>query len=108
MTRENLPQRRANETFEFEYPPEAPIRYMVTLGFLEDGRIGEVFVNGPKSGSGAAINAADSAVLLSIALQHGATVDALREAPIARDSTGRPLGPIGRLIDMLATGEGVP
>lgn len=110
MTREHLPGRRASETFDFCHPAERPTRYAVTTGYYEDGRLGDVFVNGAKEGTDLAIIAADASVLLSLALQHGATLDDLRTAPLARDSRGRPLGLMGALVDHLAarakSGEG--
>jgi hypothetical protein len=105
MTRENLPQRRANETFEFVHPPGTATRYSATLGFYDDGRIGEIFIDGAKVGSDAEINTSDAAVLMSIALQHGATVSVLRHA-VSRNSQGVALGVMGALLDVLAAGEG--
>ena len=103
MSREPLPLRRPSEIFEFTHPPEAPIHYVATVGYFEDGRVAEIFVNGPKTGSGAAINAADAAVLVSVALQFGIPLD-----PLARDAAGRALGPIGALLDLLAEGADAP
>ena len=43
----------------------------------------------------------DSAVLASLALQHGASVDTLRHALI-RNADGSASGALGRLLDLLA------
>ncbi|HMA70856.1 MAG TPA: hypothetical protein VKP67_05115 [Xanthobacteraceae bacterium] len=45
--------------------------------------------------------ASDSAVLCSIALQHGVPVETLRRA-LMRDSQGKPSGPFGMVLDQLA------
>lgn len=102
MTRESLPPRRFAENISFTI---GRIPYVATLGFHEDGRIGEVFVAGPKSGSDAEINASDAAAILSIAMQHGVNPEVFRHA-VKRDSRGIPTGPIGVVVDLLAGGEG--
>lgn len=102
MTRDVLPARRFAESIGFSV---GSIPYVATLGFHDDGRIGEVFIAGPKSGSDAEINASDAAVILSIAMQHGIDPAAFRHA-VKRDSYGRPTGPIGAVVDLLAGREG--
>lgn len=107
MTREMLPVQRYAESMSFML---ANIFYTVTLGYFDDGRVGEVFVGGPKSGSDAETNARDAAAILSIAMQYGVPPAAFRTA-VQRDSSGVPLGPIGAVVDHLAAradgGEGV-
>ncbi|WP_428031513.1 hypothetical protein [Ancylobacter sp.] len=98
MTRETLPNRRPAESFDFEI---GHIRYTATLGFYEDGRLGEVFLCGPKAGTDIEVNARDAAVVASIALQHGASPDVLRHG-LSRDEEGRALSPIGKVLDLLA------
>ena len=97
-TRISLPLRRHAESFDFEH---SGIGYTVTIGSYPDGRPGEVFIDGPKAGSGAQINATDAAVILSIAIQHGVPVEVLRGA-VSRNSQGEPQGPIGTVLDLLA------
>ena len=48
MTRARLPDRRAAETVMLEH---SGTRFMVTIGFYPDGRPGEVFTHGARSGS---------------------------------------------------------
>jgi len=57
-----------------------------------------------KAGSMAGILASDAAVLASIALQHGASLETLRRA-LMRDSQGRAIGPLGVVLDMIASEE---
>ena len=96
--RHALPARRASETLDFSHDG---IRYTLTVGTYPDGRPGEVFIDGPKAGSGAQVNATDAAVILSIAMQHGVPVATLRAA-VSRNAAGEPTGPIGAVLDLLA------
>ena len=45
--------------------------FTVTIGFYADGTVGEVFIDGGKTGQDMQSIARDAAVLLSLALQHG-------------------------------------
>lgn len=102
MSREALPQRRCAETFEFEHWGH---RYTATVGFYGDHvTIGEVFLRAGKSGEQMETLTRDSAVLLSIALQHGTPIETMRGA-VLRDRDGAPSGPIGRLLDLIARNE---
>lgn len=96
--RRRLPQRRASETFDLEV---AGLAYTATISRFDDGRLGEVFLSSPKLGSAADTTARDSAIVASIALQHGAPVDVIRRA-LCRDSAGRPNGPLGAALDLVA------
>ncbi len=49
--------------------------------------------------------ARDSAITASIALQHGVPIESLRHA-LMRDSRGKPSGPLGVVLDLLAQEEG--
>lgn len=100
MTRELLPDRRAAESFEIE---AKGITYTATLGFYDDGRLGEIFLCGPKAGTDVEINARAAAVVTSIALQYGATPEVLRHG-LPRNEDSRSLSPIGVVLDMLASG----
>lgn len=86
--RERLPDRRDADLIAarhmFANGNKLPL--ILTVGRYADGRIGEVFVDFPidmpgemKSGD-MALLMNDFATLISIALQHGATVDELRAA----------------------------
>lgn len=97
-----LPQRRPHEVFEFEHWGQ---KYVVGIGSYSNGRPGEVFINTDKVGSQTETLARDSAVILSIALQHGVSLTALLHA-ITRDADGKPSGPIGALLERIAEDEG--
>jgi hypothetical protein len=88
QARERLPDRRRALTFEFEHNGTC---YTVSADFYQCGRLGEIFINGRKSGSTAEQHAQDAAILVSMLLQLGAT-------PIA--------GPIATAIKMAACQPG--
>ena len=105
MTRTRLPNRRAAETFEIT---AGGLRYRATVGRSDTGSIAEIFINNHKVGSQADTAAKDSAVVCSIALQYGVPLEVIRKA-LMRDSQGRPNGPLGVALDMLAAdGGGAP
>ncbi len=101
MTRQRLPDRRASESFNFEV---AGFRYVATVSRFDDGRAAEIFLGNGKAGSTTDAAARDSAVVASIALQHGVPLETLRRA-LLRDSQGRPGGPLGAVLDILAGDE---
>lgn len=100
--RERLPNRRASETFALEC---AGLAYLCTVSRFADGRVAEVFLSNHKAGSAADTAARDSAITASLALQHGAGLEMIRRA-LCRDSTGRPNGPLGVALDMIAAADG--
>jgi hypothetical protein len=102
--RERLPNRRPGETFELEV---GGLRYICTIGRFPDRRIGEIFLTNHKSNSAADTNARDSAIVCSIALQCGADIETIRKA-LCRDSRGKPSGPLGQALDLLAEWERGP
>lgn len=97
--REPLPQRRASETFDLEF---GGLRgaHRITVGYYADGRCGEVFIVGGKSGEQVESIARDGAVLLSIALQYGASLETIAHA-ITRDLQGEPQTIVGAVVDQL-------
>ena len=98
--RERLPNRRGSETFDFEVPAgTAVLHYTATVGYYANGRIGELFLNTPKSNSTADTNARDAAIAFSFAVQHGAKIEDIRRA-LCRDSHGRASGPLGAALDL--------
>lgn len=97
--RRALPARRRCENFAIGHGGLAKA-YQVTVGYYEDGRLGEVFINGGKSGEAVESIARDGAVLMSIALQYGATIETLAKA-ITRDTAGRPQTIVGVVLDRL-------
>ena len=68
-----LPHRRPAEVFDFE---QGGWRWTATIGRFPDGAVAEVFLNAKPSPL--SDMAQDAAILASIALQHGASVDHLR------------------------------
>jgi hypothetical protein len=68
MTRARLPDRRFAETVVLEHCGK---RFMVTIGFYPDGRPGEVFTHGIRTGSGLDALLADACVVVSCLIQHG-------------------------------------
>jgi hypothetical protein len=97
---ERLPGRRRHEILEFEHVA-LPCRACV--GRYAEERVGEIFLNIAKDGSAADVNARDSAIVCSIALQYGADPETIRRA-LCRDSQGRASGPLGMALDVLADG----
>jgi len=80
--REPSPGRRESEGFDVE---ALGLRFHATVSRYDDGRLAEIFLTNHKAGSMAGILASDSAVLCSIALQHGVPLDVIRHA-LMRDS----------------------
>ena len=99
--RERLPNRRLSETFNFEH---AGLRYTCTVCRFRDGRIAEIFLGNHKTNSSADTNARDNAIVASLALQHSAGIEVIRNA-LCRDSHGRASGPLGVALDRLADDE---
>ena len=97
MTRKRLPNRRPAESFELEVKG---LRYTATVGRFSDGSIGELFLNNHRSNSSADTAARESAIVFSIAIQHGADPEAIRRA-LCRDSHGRASGPLGTALDII-------
>lgn len=103
MNRDKLPHRRANLTFGFTYPPDqaaAGKNYAATVGFYDDGRLGEIFLKTGKSETQLESMARDMAVVTSIALQYGAPQHVI-EGALTKLSDGRPAGPLGVLFHEL-------
>ena len=97
MTRERLPNRRANETQEFE---RDGIRMTLTVGFKPSGDIGEIFLNCRPANSMLDVLLSDAAIIASLALQHGVPLRQLTHA-IKRDGFGIASSPIGAALDRI-------
>ena len=98
MARNPLPNRRMHETVRFRH---WNMKYIAGLGRAKVGApISEVFLNVGKTGEQAETLARDSAVLLSLALQHGTPLATIGHA-ITRNADGSASGPIGALIDLM-------
>jgi hypothetical protein len=96
--RERLPNRRRNESFDFEW---RGMRFVATCGRFADGRLAEIFISNGKINTDADTTARDSAVVCSIALQFGADLQTIRGA-LLRDARGAPSGPLGVALDKIA------
>ena len=75
-------------------------KFIVTLGYYDDGAVGEVFITGQKTGTQMDAISRDSAVLLSIALQHGVPLKTMQHA-ITREPDGTASTITGSVIDKL-------
>ena len=99
MTRRILPQRRACETFDLRFWSQ---NFTITVGRYPDGMIGEVFIDGGKTGQDIQCTARDAAVVIWLALQHGVPIEAIRHA-VTRNSNGEAASILGATVDCLAT-----
>jgi hypothetical protein len=103
--RRRLPPRRLHQLVDFQH---AGNRYTAGLGFFETGELGEIFINVPgRSGSAIEAVARDAAILTSICLQHGASIETIRHA-LTRNSDGSASWPLGVVLDLLASAEDRP
>jgi hypothetical protein len=100
--RRALPMRRRSETFELAFGGLTK-GHTITVGYYDDGSIGEVFINGGKSGEQVEAIARDGAVLVSMLLQYGAPLDTIRHA-LTRDSQAEPQSIVGAVVDRLSDG----
>jgi hypothetical protein len=99
--RRRLKNRRTSELFDFEC---AGFSYVAGISRFDDGTVAEIFITNGKIGTDAAIAAQDSAIVASLALQHGVDVETLRKA-LARNKDGSAVGPLGFVLDRLADQE---
>src|SRR5262245_9294727 len=95
--REHLPNRRPSTTFDFTC---GNLHYTCSYSRFASGGIAELFVSNHKSNSHADIAARDSAVVCSLALQHGADLEVIRRA-LCRDADGTARGPLGVALDSI-------
>jgi hypothetical protein len=96
--RERLPNRRASETFGYECNSS---HCLATVSFFSDGRLAEIFISNAKAGSHSDSAAKDSAVVCSLALQHGVALETIRHA-LLRDARGVASSPLGAALDLVA------
>ncbi len=78
--RERLPNRRHSENSQFIYQG---VQVDLQCGYYTDGRLGEVFMSTRRLGTVIDTLCVDTAVLISVALQHGATVEDLQKSAVA-------------------------
>jgi hypothetical protein len=98
MTRTRLPDRRFAETVVLEH---GGTRFMVTIGFYPDGRPGEVFTHGARSGSNMDALLADACVVVSCLIQHGVEPRDL-SVSMGRLGDTKPASVIGAVVDLVA------
>jgi hypothetical protein len=75
--RQRLANRRGSVSFSFV---ANGLGYTATYSRFSDGRVAEVFLQNHRTNSGADVNARDSAIAASFALQHGGDLESLRKA----------------------------
>jgi len=97
--RELLPPRRRNETFNMTFGGQNAV-FTVTVGYYDDGRAGEVFIDGAKAGSEIADITRDGAVLVSLAMQYGVPLGTIQHA-ICRNKDGKATTIVGAVIDQI-------
>jgi hypothetical protein len=98
MNRARLPNRRPCEIFEIEFRQR---RYSILIGRFSDGSVAEAFVEPHKVASDGAEDSRDVGIIVSIALQHGVPLDAMRSA-VSRVEQARPSSLTGYLLDLIA------
>jgi hypothetical protein len=98
MIRVKLPNRRRGVTLDFKF---AGIEYTATLGYYQNGDLGEVFVSGGKVGSTTYIAMRDCGIITSIALQYGVPIESIRSA-MTKNPDGSADGAIGHLFDLIS------
>src|SRR5437016_1622997 len=99
--RRRLPQRRGAVAVELEH---AGHRFRMSVGYYPDGAMGEVFLDAAKQNSALDAFAADSAILISLLLQHGATPREIGHA-LRRMPDGVAASLVGAVVDRLAAME---
>ena len=92
-----LPNRRLAETIAFERDGS---QYCLTVGYFPDGSVGEIFLNHDRGDSLLDVLTSDAAILASLALQHGCTLETIIHA-IKRDARGVASSPIGAALDRI-------
>ena len=100
--RQRLPDRRRNISFDFACNG---LRYTCTYSRFETGTVGEIFIQNHKANSQADSNAKDAAIIASLCLQHGVSIDVIKKA-LLRDSLGRPSTPVGVALDLIDQNQG--
>jgi hypothetical protein len=95
--RERLANRRLSESFLFEWNGMC---FTATISRFDDGRLAEIFLGNGKAGSHTDAAAKDSAIICSLALQHGVALETIKHA-LLRNSHGVAESPLGAALDRL-------
>lgn len=102
MSRTILPTRRPAVTFTFSHGWQSrDFEYRCTIGYGEDGKIAELFLNAKKHDVALDANASEAAIFASIAIQHGVPFEVLRQS-VKRDPRNFPSSPLGMALDEIA------
>lgn len=98
MTRARLPLRRPALVITVPHPvPGSAVHYDVTVGF-DEGQPREIFIGCNKLTTAMHTAGLEIATLVSIALQHGASLAELAAA-MPRDDRNQPQGAAGAVLD---------
>ena len=73
----------------------------ITVGYFANNHVGEVFMNADRVNSSLDALISDSAIIVSLCLQWGASLQEIAHA-LKRDSQGRAASPIGAALDRIA------
>jgi hypothetical protein len=95
--RERLPNRRSAEVVEFVHDNR---RWTLTIGRFPDGRIAEIFLDLGKVEPLGEL-AQDTAIVASLALQHGCSIETLKSA-----IAGRSVRALGAALAMIEVETG--
>jgi hypothetical protein len=102
--RDRLPNRRSHETLAFVHSDQ---RFKVGLGRAlldaprgELGPVREIFINAQKPNSPLDCVAGDGAILMSLLLQHGVSIETIAHA-MKRNPDGSPASPFGFAADLI-------
>lgn len=97
--RDRLPERRGSVSWNFDHDfGSAVVSFRATASWFPSGALGEVFVNGAKLSSATDIMICDAAIAASLAVQYGCPPEELAKA-LKRHPDGRPMGPLGAVLD---------
>jgi hypothetical protein len=99
MPRERLPNRRPNVTVTAAWPLDDGVPLHITLGFDHAGEPKEIFARARKPETHVDCIADDGAVLVSMLLQHGATLAEIAHS-LGRSRDGRPTSVVGAIVDI--------
>jgi hypothetical protein len=101
--RRHLPERRLAYTQTFQ---RDGITITMSVGFYHDNSVGELFINADRGDSMIDALLSDAAIILSLALQHGAPLQTIAHA-LKRDPRGVASSPIGAAVDRITMPEAV-
>lgn len=98
MTRHCPPDRRDGELVTFDHDG---VRYTAQFSRDESGAVSELFLNCGKEGTTANIVARECAVILSIAVQSGTSLETIFAA-LPKLQDGKAAGPVGKALTLIS------